>query len=223
MKPEMLADAGAVAREALAMILDSASRALAREGRFRLVLAGGSTPERTYRLLTETVSDWTGWEFFLGDERCLPADHPGRNSTMLRHVLFRHIPVEDARIHRIPAEQGAEAGALAYEQAIRGRLPFDLVLLGLGEDGHTASLFPGHEHPQERLVVPVHDAPKPPPDRISLNYHTLCAAREVLFLVSGAGKHDALARWQRGEDIPAARIHGREQTRVLADEAAVHG
>ncbi len=142
---------------------------------------------------------------------------------MLRQTLFDRAAVSENQLHMIPAELGAEKGAAAYEEAIRPALPFDLVLLGLGEDGHTASLFPGHEHPQDRLVVPVHQAPKPPSERISLNYGALCSADSVLFLVSGAGKHHALNRWQRKGDIPAARIQGRNQTLVLADEAAMHG
>ncbi len=223
MMPEVLADAGAVARAAVDHIREAAGRSLAARGVFRLVLAGGSTPGRAYEMLADTVADWSGWQFYLGDERCLPPDHPERNSLMLRRALFDRVAVQKEQLHMIPAELGAEAGAAAYEEEVRPALPFDLVLLGLGEDGHTASLFPGHEHPQDRLVVPVHHAPKPPPDRISLNYGALCSAETVLFLVSGAGKHQALDRWQGKEDIPAARIQGREQTLVLADEAAMHG
>ena len=223
MRLQVLADARALARVAVDHILEAATRSLAARGLFRLVLAGGSTPGRAYAMLADAVTDWTGWQFYLGDERCLPLDHPERNSLMLRQTLFDHAAVREAQLHMIPAELGAEAGAAAYEEEIRPALPFDLVLLGLGEDGHTASLFPGHEHPQDRLVVPVHQAPKPPPDRISLNYGALCSADTVLFLVSGAGKHQALGRWQRKEDIPAARIQGRNQTLLLADEAALHG
>ncbi len=223
MTPEVLADAGAVAGAAVDHIREAAARSLAARGVFRLVLAGGSTPGRAYAMLAHTVTDWTGWRFYLGDERCLPPDHPGRNSLMLRQTLFDQVAVTEDQLHMIPAERGAEAGAAAYEEAIRPALPFDLVLLGLGEDGHTASLFPGHEHPRDRLVVPVHHAPKPPPERISLNYGALCSADTVLFLVSGAGKHQALDRWQRQGDIPAARIQGRERTLVLADEVALHG
>jgi len=223
MKPEVLADAGAVARAAVDLIREVAGHSLAMRGVFRLVLAGGSTPGRAYEMLADTVTDWNGWQFYLGDERCLPVDHPERNSVMLRQTLFDQVAVTEEQMHMIPAELGAEMGAAAYEKEVRPALPFDLVLLGLGEDGHTASLFPGHEHPEDRLAVPVHHAPKPPPDRISLNYGALCSAGTVLFLVSGAGKHHALDRWQRQGDIPAARIQGRERTLLLADEAAMHG
>ncbi|WP_456448652.1 6-phosphogluconolactonase [Thiolapillus sp.] len=209
----------AIAREAVARILASASASLESRGVFRLVLAGGSTPRLAYELLAQANRDWQGWQFYLGDERCLPAEHPARNSRMLDQALFSHITVEAEQIHMIPAQLGAEAGATAYTEIIQDVLPFDLVLLGLGEDGHTASLFPGHQHPPDALVVPVHEAPKPPPERISLGYGALSSARQALFLVSGAGKRPALAAWRAGADIPAAHVRAGE-VMVLADEAA---
>jgi 6-phosphogluconolactonase len=222
MNLQVFADGQAIARAAVTMIRASAASSLAARGGFSLVLAGGSTPGLAYELLAQTVDDWRGWQFYLGDERCLPVNHPGRNSRMLRESLFRKAAIPPGQIHMIPAELGAEQGAAAYAATIESVQPFDLVLLGLGEDGHTASLFPGHEHPAEALVVPVHHAPKPPPERISLNYGVLSSARHQLFLVSGKGKQQALKAWCEGKDIPAARIRGQE-LRVLADEAALHG
>ncbi len=215
----VVADAEAVAREAVQHIVADAKEALERNGRFSLVLAGGGTPARAYRLLAGQDQDWSAWHFYFGDERCLPVDDPQRNSVMAQENLFRHIPVPQEQIHVIPAELGAEAAAQAYEQDIAPAQPFDLVLLGLGEDGHTASLFPGHEHPNDRLVVAVHDAPKPPPDRVSLNYGALAAARERLFLISGKGKADAVRKWRAGQAIPAARL---PESEILIDEAAWH-
>ncbi len=215
----VLADAEAVAAEAVQRILHSAQEAIADRGVFSLVLAGGSTPARAYQLLATQDQDWSAWQFYFGDERCLSADDPERNSVMAAANLFRYISVRQEQIHVIPAELGADAAVLAYEQEIAPVQPFDLVLLGLGEDGHTASLFPGQEHPQDRLVVAVHDAPKPPPDRVSLNYGTLAAARTRLFLVSGKGKADAVRKWRNGEAIPAARL---PESIILIDEAAWH-
>ncbi|WP_456375798.1 6-phosphogluconolactonase [Thiolapillus sp.] len=222
MNLEILNDGEAIARLAVEKIREQARRALAARGIFRLALAGGSTPERAYEYLAAAIDDWNGWEFYLGDERCLPVEHSWRNSRMLDEVLFHPAGIETGQIHMIPAELGAEQGAAVYARTIAGVQPFDLVLLGLGEDGHTASLFPGDEHPPQALVVPVHHAPKPPPERISLNYGVLSSARRQLFLVSGKGKYPALKAWREGKDIPAARIRGRD-LRILADEAAFHG
>lgn len=213
---QVVADAEAVAKEAVQYILAAAKETITRSGCFSLVLAGGSTPARAYRLLAEQDQDWSAWQFYFGDERCLPADHPERNSVMAAQSLFQHIPLQNHQVHAIPAEEGAEAAALDYAKEIEPALPFDLVLLGLGEDGHTASLFPGHEHP-EGHVVAVHDAPKPPPERVSLNYATLATATKCLFLVSGRGKAAAVRQWRSGEDIPVARL---PQAEILVDEAA---
>ncbi|HDY82710.1 MAG TPA: 6-phosphogluconolactonase [Halieaceae bacterium] len=219
---QVVADAKAVAEAAAQKIQKAAEEAIARSGSFSLVLAGGSTPVSVYRLLAAQEADWPAWQFYFGDERCLPADDPERNSVMATQNLFEHIPVQDHQIHVILAENGAEAAAAAYANKISSVMPFDLVLLGLGEDGHTASLFPGQEHPEGQLVVPVHDAPKPPPDRVSLNYGALASATEILFLVSGKGKAEAVKQWRNGQDIPAARLSKLHEPEILIDTAAWH-
>lgn len=209
-----------VAQAAAEIIGEMARHAIGRRGLFSLVLAGGATPAAAYRLLAEQEQEWDRWEFFFGDERCLPAFHPERNSFMAREALLDRIPLEAHQVHEIPAELGPEAGAEKYEPLVRNSRPFDLVLLGLGEDGHTASLFPGQEHPAERLVVPVRQAPKPPPERVSLNYGALAACRGLLFLVTGESKRGALADWRRGKAIPASRVQPPFAPEVLVDEAA---
>ena len=120
-----------------------------------------------------------------------------------------HVPIPKDRVHPIPAELGARAAALAYADTLRGVGEFDLVLLGLGEDGHTASLFPNHDWgtaPDAPDVLAVLDAPKPPPQRVSLSAARLSRAREVLFLVAGDSKREPIARWRAGEQLPAAAI-----------------
>ena len=213
-------DPAEVARAAAEIIGEMARHAIERRGLFSLVLAGGSTPAAAYRLLAQQAHEWERWEFFFGDERCLPPFHPERNSFMARETLLDQVPVEAHQVHEIPAELGAEKGADKYEALVRNSRPFDLVLLGLGEDGHTASLFPGQEHPVDRLVVPVHHAPKPPPDRVTLNYGALAACRGLLFLVTGESKRRALADWRRGKAIPASRVQPPLVPEVLVDEAA---
>lgn len=215
-----LADPGAVARRACETILETARAAIGARGGFRIVLAGGGTPKRTYELLAGTQSDWARWHVYFGDERCLPADNPARNSRMAAGALTDRVPIPPGQVHPIPAEQGAEAAARRYTGIIRAGLPFDLVLLGLGEDGHTASLFPGHGYPETAAAIPVHGAPKPPPDRVSLTPAALSDCRRLLFLVTGEGKREAVARWRRGDPLPAAAIHPAGEGEVLADRHA---
>jgi len=175
-------------------------------GRFCIVLAGGSTPQAVYRALCGIATDWAAWHVYFGDERCLPAGDPGRNDTMAHSVWLSRVPIPRVQVHAIPAERGAAAGAAAYAERLADVAQFDLVLLGLGEDGHTASLFPGQAHAAGAAVLAVHEAPKPPPDRISLSAAALGNADHVWFLVTGAGKREALHRWQQGEALPASMI-----------------
>ena len=177
-----------VAGEAVRRLLAAAQKAIAARGVFRVVLAGGSTPERAYRMLADSDSDWSRWEIYLGDERCLPAGDAERNSHMIEQAWLEDSQVPPENVHWSPAELGPGEGARAYRAVIGPVLPFDTVMLGMGEDGHTASLFPGHSHDPAQLVVPVSGAPKPPPERISLNYSALRQTREMLLLITGEEK-----------------------------------
>lgn len=202
-------DAAALQQAAAERILRAAAQAGARRGVFRIVLAGGTTPRGVYALLRESAADWAAWQVYFGDERCLPPSDPERNSRMAASAWLDHVAIPPGRIHPIPAELGAEPAAAAYARELAGVGEFDLVLLGLGEDGHTASLFPGQawgEAPGAPAVLPVSGAPKPPPQRVSLSARRLSQAREVLFLVSGAGKRQAVADWRAGKAIPAGAI-----------------
>ncbi|MBK1699858.1 6-phosphogluconolactonase [Thiococcus pfennigii] len=215
-----LPDAAAVACEAAARVLERARRAIAAGGRFRLVLAGGSTPIAAYRLLAGAAADWSAWEVFFGDERCLAVDDPGRNGRAAREAWLAHVPISAEAIHEIPAELGAKAAATRYDALVAQSLPFDLVLLGMGEDGHTASLFPGRAIPEGRLAIPVHEAPKPPPERVSLTPAAFAGAGEILTLVTGAGKREAVRAWRAGIDLPIARAAAAGPSLALLDAAA---
>lgn len=187
---------------------------------FHLVLAGGATPRALYARMAELDTDWRDWHVWFGDERCLPAGHPERNSRMAQDAWLTDSVIPVAQIHPIPSELGAAAAANAYANSLREVEQFDLVLLGLGEDGHTASLFPGQDWgtcPDSPDVLAVTNAPKPPPERVSLSARRLSRARAVLFLVSGADKCDAVAAWRRGEPIPAAAIRPVAGVDVLAE------
>jgi 6-phosphogluconolactonase len=173
-----------------------------------------------YELLRDAPTDWSRWEVYFGDERCLPPDDAERNSRMAASAWLDHVPIPQDRIHVIPAEVGAEVSALRYAVTLQQLGDVDLVLLGLGEDGHTASLFPGRDWgvaPDSPDVLAVFDAPKPPPQRVSLSAARLSRAREVLFLVEGASKRDAVLRWKTGADIPARSIRPSAGVDVLVE------
>ncbi len=217
----VLDDKQAVARAAVELILQQADAAVATHGRFRILLAGGTTPSAAYRLLASRDARWEAWEVYHGDERCLPPGDVERNSRAAAEAWLDRVPIPPEAIHVIPAEQGAEPAADAYEPIVAAALPFDLVLLGIGEDGHTASLFPGRAVAQGPLVVPVHDAPKPPPDRVSLTPKALGQSARTLILITGAGKRDAVSRWRAGERLPVAEVAAAGNSLVLIDRDAL--
>ncbi len=204
-----VADADELQRTACRRIVEAAARAIKQRGEFLIVLAGGNTPRGVYQLLRAENVEWSRCSVYFGDERCLPVDNVERNSTMAATEWLDHVPIPKHRVHPIPAERGAKVAALAYADTLRNVGEFDLVLLGLGEDAHTASLFPNHEWgaaPSAPDVLAVFDAPKPPPERVSLSAARLSRARQVLFLVAGASKLAAVTRWRAGEPLPAAAI-----------------
>lgn len=196
----------AINQAAVKRILAAANEAISKHGSFLIVLAGGSTPKSVYELLSKEQADWSKWHVYHNDDRCLPVDHSDRNSLMARQAWLNHVAIPAAQIHDIPAELGNIAGAKAYAQTLAGVRTFDLVLLGLGEDGHTASLFPGQAVDNSADAVPVFDAPKPPPERITISQKRLSDSHEVLFLVTGAGKQEAVDKWRSGVNIPATLI-----------------
>lgn len=190
-------------------ILRLAHDAICERGIFRIVLAGGTTPCRIYERLAKAAAEWDKWHVYFGDERCLPPDHPERNSRMAHMAWFDHAAIAPSQLHVIPAELGPDMAALRYAATLRGVDKFDLVLLGLGEDGHTASLFPGHEWGKAQGapdVLAVNGAPKPPPARVSLSARRLSATRAAMFFVTGEGKRNAVRQWRAGDGIPAAAV-----------------
>lgn len=213
-------DASTVAQKACQLIKEAADIAIDNKGIFRIVLAGGSTPEQIYQLLAKQSYDWSLWEFYLGDERCLPVDSIERNSQMIMRSCLNDIEVPAENIYFIPAERGAEQGAEAYAETIQHKMPFDMVLLGMGEDGHTASLFPQQVHREEELVHAVHDAPKAPSDRVSLSASSLSHSAHVLMVVTGSGKKHSVAAWKNGEALPIAQVSALTQLTVMLDEKA---
>ncbi|MGB1108777.1 MAG: 6-phosphogluconolactonase [Gammaproteobacteria bacterium] len=193
------------AHQALIRVDALAREAIEHRGCFKIALAGGGSPAKLYALLAEQDWNWENWRVYYGDERCLPVDHPDRNSVLAREHWLDPVDFPAQNHFPMPAELGPESGAERYRELIDSLDIFDLVLLGVGEDAHTASLFPGHEHASNQSVVAVHGAPKPPPERISLSYETIIAGRSRLVLTGRSGKESALAAWQTGADVPIGR------------------
>ncbi len=195
-----------------------------------VVLTGGSTPRHAYELAAGAGADWTGATAWFGDERCVPPDHPDSNFGMANAALFSRLEKPPA-VQRMQGELGPDAGAAAYESEVRGLLGgdprWDLLLLGLGPDGHMASLFPGKPEVEERsrLVAGVPLAGmEPQVPRITLTLPAIDAARAVVFLVTGEGKAETVARvFGPSPDaaLPAAHVRPRYGSlTVLLDEAA---
>ena len=179
-----------------------ADQSIAARGVFNLVLAGGETPRPCYEKLRHLAIDWTHVHIYFGDERCLPFGDAERNDSMVNEALLKYVAIPAGNVHAIAAELGAVDAAAGYAAVLQQAGRLDLVLLGMGEDGHTASLFPGNAALENiASVVPVFDAPKPPAARVSLGLDTLNSARLKLFLVSGVGKREALAQIVAGETI----------------------
>lgn len=219
---QALRDTKALQAAAASRVLAAAAAAIAARGRFNLVLSGGNTPRGVYERLCDADTDWQRWHIYLGDERCVPPTDAQRNSAMATDIWLAHVPVPVQQQHWIPAELGPVAGAAHYAETLRDLGSFDLVLLGLGEDGHVASLFPGSywgAAVTAPAVLPVLNAPKPPPQRVSLSAARLNDARAVLFLIDGESKRAALDRWRAGEDLPVAAIRPRDGADVLLTEA----
>ena len=215
------ADHTELAAAVAAIIALAARRSIRARSAFRLVLAGGTTPRGIYQRLAQRSADWDRWVIFFGDERCLPAGQSGRNDVMAADAWLAHVPIPDSAVHTIPAELGPEAGAHRYREILAQVGDFDLVLLGLGEDGHTASLFPGAclgVGPDSPDVLAVDAAPKPPAERVSLSARRLTRTRRLLFVATGKSKRHALAQLVSGADIPAAAIRPAAGADVHTDQ-----
>jgi 6-phosphogluconolactonase len=198
-------------------------------GTASVVLTGGGIAAKLYTALRDApyrdAVDWSRVHFWWGDERFLPTGDPERNETQARAALLDALPVPPENIHAMPATDGPDgddpdAAAQRYAASLTG--PFDVVLLGIGEDGHVASLFPGHPEVDitDLTVSAVRNSPKPPPTRITLTLPVLTSAREVWLVAAGAGKAEAVASALSGGPVPAARVRGAERTLWLLDPAA---
>jgi 6-phosphogluconolactonase len=232
--------ADALASSTAESVVGTLVRALATRPTAHLVLTGGGILEQVMRTLRDLPGrdsvDWHRVHVWWGDERFVPADSPDRNDRAAFAALLDALALDPALVHRMPAADGAFADADAAARGYAAELAaaaepgaaaptFDVILLGVGPDGHCASLFP--EHPslrqQSTSVIGVHDSPKPPPTRLSLTFDALDAANEVWFVAAGTAKAQAVALGLSGADrrqVPSAGPRGRERTLWLIDRAA---
>ncbi len=191
-----------------------------------LALAGGETPRGCYKRLAgppyRDSLPWASVFVYWSDERQVPLDDPASNYAMAKAALFDHVPIPPEQVFPLVGDPTPALRAVPPD--VGGRPRFDVIHLGLGEDGHTASLFPGSPALQEAqaLVAAVHNAPKPPPDRLTLTLPVINAARAVLFMVQGASKREALARVRRRDPaVPASHVQPVDgELRFIVDRAA---
>lgn len=226
MNPQILHPAD-FAAEAARFILAHARTAIAERGLFRLALSGGNTPRAVHAQLTILGADlpWNRVQITFGDERCVPPDHADSNFRMARESLLDRVPIPAGNVFRIEGELPPETAARHYEARLaavaarsgEARYVHELLLLGVGEDGHTASLFPGSPALDETThnVIPT-IGPKPPPERITMTFPLLNAARHVCFLVAGADKREVVEAILAGDPrYPAARVCAARTTWLL--------
>jgi len=209
--------AAARAAEVLAVAIDGARTV---RGAAHLALSGGSTVGAAYRLLGPQLPEWRDIHLWYGDERCVP--HDDDEST--HKLATENLVAPDATWHPVPTELGCDEAAAAYAEELEGTV-LDVALNGMGPDGHTASLFPGHPMARaEGIAVCVRDSPKPPSERVTLTLEKLNEARRILLVVTGAEKAPMLARVLAGpeEGVPASWL-ARDRLEVIADAAALGG
>mgnify|MGYP000035302052 CR=1 FL=1 len=234
-------EAESLAQQCVEEVLQIADQAIKERGSFHFITAGGSTPNRCYQILSEKQADWQHWHIYMGDERVLPFNNAERNSqALLTHWLNKQqIPVKN--IHFINTEAGASKSAQSYANLIETVDSFDVCLLGMGEDGHTASLFPGHENSdtvqsffaessensknqpskQPAPIIIENDSPKPPSQRVSLSYATLTKCDLVIKLITGQSKQNAIQQWlNTNEQLPIKKAQGK-QTKVYISQDAL--
>lgn len=217
----ILPDPGAVAAAAADFLVMRINDILAERDSCHIALPGGSTPAACLRRLATQDLPWTQIHWYLGDERCLPLGDPNRNDNLIHQCLWDLAPIPEDHCHPIRAELGALAAASDYSELMMQVGHLDIALLGMGEDGHTASLFP--DNPALALVdaaVPVFNAPKPPPERVSLSIPTLQAATLRVALITGAGKIHAVQQLQAGQALP---INLLGELTIFADQSTQSG
>jgi 6-phosphogluconolactonase len=189
-------------------VLKIAKQSINSKGYFSIVLAGGNSPVELYQILKKSTSNWGDWNIYIGDERCLSKNDKERNDYIIEQVWLNSSSIPKDNIFFIKAELGMTDARKTYENTLEGIEDFDLALLSMGEDGHTASLFPNYEHVENSSVVLEYNSPKPPSKRISMSYSRLNKAKNVFKIVIGKSKQKAVKLWLEGKNLPINKING---------------
>jgi len=202
-------------------ILDVAKTAIRSNNSFKIVLTGGNSILNTYKVLSNSESDWDKWHIYLGDERCLPIGDKGRNNHIINQVWLNNSRILKKNIHFIDAELNATDGAARYENILNSVGDFDVTLLSMGEDGHAASLFPGHLYDTNKSIVIERNSPKYPRERISMSYSRLNHSKNIFKVISGSSKQRSLDLWLKGDGLglPINQISGINNKMYLCKDA----
>jgi 6-phosphogluconolactonase len=201
-------DADLLTKALFQEILHLAEKSIETNSSFSIVLTGGQSILNLYKMLSESSSDWNKWHIYIGDERCLPINHKDRNDRMINETWLDNIPIPKENIHFIKAELGLLEARVQYENTLKKIDKFDVVLLSMGEDGHIASLFPGHAYSKDLSVIIEKDSPKPPKERISMSYQQLSKAHYVFKLIIGESKQKAVTLLKQNANLPITRVNG---------------
>lgn len=201
--------------EVISHISDCAEKAIKQYNSFHIVLSGGETPRLIYPELAKIETNWDKWHFWVGDERVPSETFTKLNKVMIQDLLLDNIPCFPHQVHFIKVELGLGKAVSDYCEALKSVDMFDLALLGIGEDGHTASLFPGNNigidaNAEDILIIT--NAPKDPPNRLSLSAKRLCASRNILFIAKGVEKKSIIDIVQQDARLPCNKIVGANET-----------
>ena len=189
-------------------ILEVAKASIKSRNSFKIVLTGGNSILNTYEILSNSESDWSKWHIYLGDERRFPAGDKDRNDYMINKAWLNNGLILKENIHFIQTELDVNSCTSHYENILKDVGYFDIVLLSVGEDGHVASLFPGHIYDNSKSVVVENNSPKYPKDRVTMTYQRLNKSNNVFKIINGNLKQDAVKLWLNEQKLPASEVGG---------------
>jgi 6-phosphogluconolactonase len=208
-----------LSQELLKDTLFIAQKSIQLNGCFKIVLTGGTSIIYLYKLLCTAKSNWEKWHIYIGDERCLPLGDKDRNDHMIHEAWLSGGSIPKENIHFIRAELGVKAAASQYEGVLKNAGDFDVVLLSIGEDGHVASLFPGHSYDKNKSVVVESNSPKYPRKRIGMSYSRLNKSKNVFKIICGNSKKNAVNLWLKGKSMPINEVHGQCEKAYICKDA----
>ena len=200
-------------------ILDIAEKSIQLNDIFRIVLAGGESVTSLYKVLNNSKSTWSKWQVYIGDERCMPLKDINRNDHMINKIWLDHSKIPKKNIHFTHAELGPDKASAHYEDVLKSIGYFDIVLLSIGEDGHTASLFPSHFYDENKSVVVECNSPKYPKERVSMSYSRLNQSKNIFKVINGKSKQGALDLWSKGVILPINQINGHSEKVYICEDA----